>query len=215
MEGGLLLLWGRPGRVPSRQNPACWVEGGSTHRAAWLSGDLPQAPVCVGQRTPVSPRSQSLQGGGRAGRLGASLGGVFGNQVPTPGLCRLGAWQPLPHSGPGRYCLLLASHWAGGLWTPLPLLHLLPPASLPPPPALGPAPPHPMASGHHLCPLGSLTPSQAYEPAPPPPPTTKGRAHLSTAALAGRGSVTDGVVWSACETSPSGLCQAHVLQPDL
>ena len=144
---GRCCCGGRPGRVPSRQNPVCRVEGDSTHGAAWPSGDLSQAPVRVGQRTPASPRSQSLRGGGRARRLGAGPGGVLGHQVPTPGLCRLGAWQPSPHSGPGRCCLLLAAHWAGG---PAP-------SHLPPPlPALGPAPPPPhpaVVSGHCLCPL--------------------------------------------------------------
>lgn len=147
MEGGLLLLWGAPREGTLQTEPCMLGGGGSTHGAAWLSGDLPQAPVCVGQRTPVSPRSQSLQGGGRAGRLGASLGGVFGNQVPTPGLCRLGAWQPPPHSGPGRCCLLLASHWAGGLGIPSPLPSSPSPCLPPPPPALGPAPPTPWRQG--------------------------------------------------------------------
>ena len=112
--------------------------------------------------------------------------------MPTPGLCRLGAWQPSPHSCPGRCCLLLAAHWAGG------------PRSLPPPstpPGSGSSPPYPAVASASL---------------PPRPvtaaPTTEGRAGLPTAALVGGGSATDGVVWSACEMA-LGASVRHAIQP--
>lgn len=119
--------------------------------------------------------------------------------------------SPLPTRvlGDAAFCWPLTGQEASG--SPLPSLHLPPSASLPrhqlwvqPHPRGARAPP--------LSLRAASFPPRPVSTAPPPTLTTKGRARLSTAALAGGGSVTDGVVWSACEMALVTSVR-HILQP--